>query len=561
MSRWNTAPRTGVRSPISTTSEGETTALGGGGFSRDPKSELFTLAVSNLVSEKGTFHEGGAERDARFNALVHQVALDDVVWFAKFLVFLRNVANMRSASIVAAVEGARALLLAKRGGGRQLIETAVQRADEPGDALAYWVNTYGRTGHQVPKPIKRGLADAVVRLWNERSYAKWDGANSAYRFADVLQIIHPEPKAAWQEALFKHILAERYSDTEVVPDELLPVLRARRALLATPADSRRQVTAGQLSEAGMTWEAYSGWLGGEMDARAWETIIPSMGYMALLRNLRNFDKAGISRQVQREVEDKLTDPEQVARSRQFPLRFLSAYRATATADVVTAWGPAIEQALNLSVQNIPTLQGRTLIMVDLSQSMYDGKLSDSSDLTWADAASVFGAALALRTKSDLYTFGSASTEYPQAIRRIRVPDRGSILPLVRNMTEEVVHFPGYAPIKGMGGTDTPLALRSALALDTGGKPYDRIVILTDEQYQQYGSWRTAAHDVDTVLSAFPNPVYTWNLAGYRVAQTRGGQRKRHTFAGLTDGAFRLIPLIEAGEHQDWSALFAGAIGN
>jgi hypothetical protein len=193
--------------------------------------------------------------------------------------------------------------------------------------------------------------------------------------------------------------------------------------------------------------------------------------------------------------------------------------------------------------------------------MYDGKLSDSSDLTWADAASVFGAALALRTKSDLYTFGSASTEYPQAIRRIRVPDRGSILPLVRNMTEEVVHFPGYAPIKGMGGTDTPLALRSALALDTGGKPYDRIVILTDEQYQQYGSWRTAAHDVDTVLSAFPNPVYTWNLAGYRVAQTRGGQRKRHTFAGLTDGAFRLIPLIEAGEHQDWSALFAGAIGN
>ena len=32
-----------------------------------------------------------------------------------------------------------------------------------------------------------------------------------------------------------------------------------------------------------------------MDAEAWEAVIPSMGVMALVRNLRNFDQAGIAR--------------------------------------------------------------------------------------------------------------------------------------------------------------------------------------------------------------------------------------------------------------------------
>jgi hypothetical protein len=36
-------------------------------------------------------------------------------------------------------------------GARQIVDSVLQRGDEPGEALAYWTATYGRA---VPKPVK-----------------------------------------------------------------------------------------------------------------------------------------------------------------------------------------------------------------------------------------------------------------------------------------------------------------------------------------------------------------------------------------------------------------------
>ena len=49
-----------------------------------------------------------------------------------------------------------------------------------------------------------------------------------------------------------------------------------------------------------------------------------MGYMALLRNLRNFIEKGVKEDSIQYVIDRLTNPEQVERSKQFPFRFYSA---------------------------------------------------------------------------------------------------------------------------------------------------------------------------------------------------------------------------------------------
>jgi hypothetical protein len=71
----------------------------------------------------------------------------------------------------------------------------------------------------------------------------------------------------------------------------------------------------------MTHEILGGCLHGEMDAKAWEAIIPSIPIFALAKNLQNFDEAGISDRVAEQVCAKLSDPEVVARSRMFPFRF------------------------------------------------------------------------------------------------------------------------------------------------------------------------------------------------------------------------------------------------
>ena len=54
---------------------------------------------------------------------------------------------------------------------RQVVDSVLLRADEPGELLAYWTSAYGRN---IPKPVKRGVADAVRRLYNEQSLLKYD---------------------------------------------------------------------------------------------------------------------------------------------------------------------------------------------------------------------------------------------------------------------------------------------------------------------------------------------------------------------------------------------------
>jgi hypothetical protein len=95
-----------------------------------------------------------------------------------------------------------------------------------------------------------------------------------------------------------------------------------------------------------------------MDARAWQAVIPTMGYMALLRNLRNFDEAGVPDEVAERVAASLADPGQVTRSRQLPMRFLSAHRAALS----LRWGAALERALTASLSHIPCCAGLALRM-------------------------------------------------------------------------------------------------------------------------------------------------------------------------------------------------------
>ena len=93
-----------VRSAIKTVGKPTTrTFEGARALVRDPKSELFLLAITNMVGE-ATFYEGADARDERFVELIHQVTNEDPVWMQRFVPWLRNDALMRSAAVVAAAE-------------------------------------------------------------------------------------------------------------------------------------------------------------------------------------------------------------------------------------------------------------------------------------------------------------------------------------------------------------------------------------------------------------------------------------------------------------------------
>ena len=528
MSKFNTTTRArpAVSSPVTTerTASGRTFE-GGAGYARDVKSELFLLAVTNMVGEQ-TFYETGAQRDDRYEQLVQQSTLADPEWTARMLGWLRGEGNLRSAALVGAAVFAKTRLDADLAGlSRQVVASVLQRPDEPGELLAYWTSRYGRA---VPKPVKRGVADAVQRLYTERALLKYDTDSKGYRFADVLELVHATPSAPWQGDLFKHAIDRRHGRDNPIPS-VLGTLIQRKELMDLEPRLRGSVLRASVPElfagAGMTWEALAGWLQGPMDARAWEAIIPSMGYMSLLRNFRNFDEAGVSDEVAAEVAAKLADPNQVARSRQLPMRFLSAYRAAPS----LRWSWALQKAITHSLANVPQLPGRTLVLVDTSGSMHAGFSKDGTLMRW-DAAALFGIALASRcATADVVSF-SGGGYYGNAMSSKVFPLHAgeSLLRSLTRWTDD-----GYFL---NGGTDTPGAIRRHY------QGHDRVVILTDEQ--------AGRGDVDAALPGNA-AMYTWNLAGYQLGHAPSGFANRHTFGGLTDAAFKMIPLLEAGRNAAW----------
>lgn len=555
MARFNTTshraipPVATTTSPIATVTATPNTRTfeGAPGWTRKPQGELFLLATGAFLDGKGSFYESGAQQDARLRKLVTKVALEDRQWTLDFATWLRGPGNIRSAAIMFAADVVKVSLDAgvHDGRNRRIIDAVCRRPDEPGELLAYWTANYGRV---IPKPVKRGLADAVRRLYNSKALLKYDTASHAYRFGDVLNLVHaaPDPDKSWQGDLFQYALDRRHNPDTATPPAADPILTAHRELMALPVEERRPLVVGpggadRLATAGMTWEALAGWLQGPMDKAVWEAQIPSMRMMALLRNLRNFDQAGVSDEFAQRIIDQLTNPDVIAKSQQFPFRFLAAYRATKEAGSLR-WAYPLEQALNHSLSNVPSLGGRTLILVDRSPSMFPGQgyyAPNETDrrlgISRADQAAIFGCALALRAENaTLVEFGFGSNV-------ITVPKGASVLPLVDRFTM-------------ISGTDIPSAVKNHY------DNHDRVVVITDEQTRAGyfpSNWSSYQHTQgmpETAIDALVPlnvPVFMWNMAGYKASAMPSGSKARFTLGGLTDKAFTLIPLLESGARGVW----------
>jgi 60 kDa SS-A/Ro ribonucleoprotein len=242
-------------------------------------------------------------------------------------------------------------VLSKTGRGKPLVADTVarvvQRADEMGELLSiYWRN--GRK--MVPAQMRNGLARAFAKF-DEYQLAKYD-RDGTVKLRDVLRLVRPKPADEAQCALWK---------------------RVKDRTLETPD----------------TWEVALS--GGADKGEAFTRLLQEgkLGYLALLRNLRNMAQAG--------VDEGLVKAAIVARKggaqRVLPFRYVAAARAA------PQYEPAIDQALCEAIGEMPVLLGRTVVLVDVSGSM-EAKLSGKSDMRRVDAA----AALASIIPGDVRVF-------------------------------------------------------------------------------------------------------------------------------------------------------------
>lgn len=386
---------------------GQTLAVSANGnlqFKKEPLQMLYELTVSTMFGKGNQLNSADALIKRLKDQLRQVVDAGEYDFIANLAIHARTEMNVRTVPIVVVVEFAKALsdkrqgiadaiksleaqLAALRkakkgtaavvaqltelrerhdaltfGNMRQLVADVIQRADQITDLYAYALQVFGGK-NKVPMAIKRGVADAFNKF-NEYSFAKYNRAG-AVKLRDVLRIVHPVADTAEKGMIFKKIM----EDT-----------------LSVPYTWETELSANGQKPAG---EKLS-------DKDIWTQLVTSgkVGYMALLRNLRNIHQAGLDSDVLKKyVLDVIADPERVAKSKQLPYDFMEAYKIVKPLDAKLA--TAVSKAIDASVSNIPKMGEKVWLIVD-----YSGSMGSETQETSAIAGGIFLASALLKANAD-----------------------------------------------------------------------------------------------------------------------------------------------------------------
>lgn len=474
-------------------------------YALTPELELYSAVVTAGLSD--TFYEKADTRLARIQDLMLK---NDPEFVAKLAIYARTEMYMRSIPMVLAVE------LAKLNSGNGLVAKTVngvvKRADEITEILAYYQMANGRTGvkklNKLSKQVQKGLSESFNRF-DEYQFAKYN-READIKLRDALFIVHPKAKDEAQQAVFNRIAADE---------------------LAVPYTWETELSAlGQLKYESEKAKAAA------FNAK-WEELIDSnkVGYMALMRNLRNILEAKVSVAHVRKVCDYLSNETAVANSKQLPFRFLAAYREVKllSSEFVTMVLNALEDAVVASVKNLKGFdeETRVLIACDVSGSMQK-PVSAKSKVLLFDIGLMLG--MLMQSKCKRVVTGMFGDSW----KVINMPNRA-----VLNNVQE------YYKREGEVGYATN-GYKVIDDLVDRNVVMDKVMLFTDCQM-----WNTKADGASLEKSwkaykaIAPNAkLYLFDLAGYGTTPVSVQKNDVCLIAGWSDKVFDVLQAIENGEN-------------
>ncbi len=518
---------------------------------KPPTNEFALYCAAACALLENQYYRSGDQQKLDLIALADAC---DPEFVGKLALYLREEMHLRSVPLFLI-----GTLIRRRAIRKEFVTGVIQRADEIKELVAAWLEVEKLGGRAktslrpVPSAVRKGLADAFNKF-NAFQYRKYNRRDTeAITFKDVLQLVHPQPKDADMSDTFLRILD------------------------------------GTLEPVG-TWETlYSACESDSAKASVWYDLLHEgkLPYMAALRNIRNilelkaqrvprvkaqYRQSGLSQYPFQDIKqvlgiegealdaetDKVEtskidetidkwchligDPDAVRRSKQFPFRWLSAYRMLKTSglDVPLSVFRALEAALQASVDNIPSVErfkeGKTLIACDASGSM-SALLSGNSKLQYCDVAYVLGSLLAHYAPNNV-TVGVFGDKW-QAVNLVH----GGILHNIENLKNTHVGC----------STNGHLAVEWAFREN---RHFDTLVFFTDCQL-----WNSVPYSSGTLSRAMadywnkvnPNArVYVFDLAGYGNSPLDLVHRNVFMISGWSDHIFKVLADVERGELPFWT---------
>lgn len=470
----------------------------GGGSSFELKDEfkLLTGVLTTFFNEPKYYGDTSKELVDTAREMIEK----DPEFVAKLACYARNEFHMRTISQVLAAEvahGAKGSQII-----RKMTRRVIERPDDMCNILAYYLDTFGdrKNGNPITRGLRRGIADTFPRF-DEYQLAKYRGIGNKVKLRDALLISRPKPQNDEQADLWKRLI----TDTLKTPE-------TRETILSSKGQSKD----------------------------TWTDLIRSkkLGYMATLRNLRNILSNDVSREDIKAVANYISNERAVKNSKQLPFRFLSAYREIGKglrhSEILM---DALEEAMEISVENLPKLNGTTLLTADISGSM-TSSLSSRSKIRYMDVGCL------LMSIAGKFCDDPITSCFGDRFSTISLPKRVGILEGMRRIETEgqkvgwLTHL--WTAIEWLIRTKTMV---------------DRIVVFSDMQaYDNSVGYVRNTNSVQTLLNKYKkevNPnvwIHSIDLSGYGDTKIIADKRT-NLIAGWSEKVMHFIKLAESAEGE------------
>lgn len=447
-------------------------------YKMNDKELLMTQVLTTFFNESKFYGDNSNELIATAVNLINK---GESKFVANLTRYARKEMHLRS------VSHALACVIANNNNSKEYTKTVlkdvIERADDITEILACYLNMYGKP---IPNALKKALAENMNKF-DAYSFKKYNGGDKAVKFKDVLKLVHAKPVNKEQELIFNQILNDN-----------LPNIQ--------------------------TWETELSKNGN--NEQSWETLIENnkLGYMAMLRNLRNIinaDPKNIDK-----VYEKLSDKNAVLHSKQLPFRFFAAYKELENVNKAgSKVFDTLETAIEYSVDNMQKLKGTTVIAIDISGSM-SCNVSNKSTISCADLSALLGVlASKICDNALVYTFN-------WELHKKNISSKDGILSKIKEISET------------NGGTRLDLPLQNMI--DNKIKA-DRLIIVSDNVINSgWGGYKGTCQSLADKYRNTINEnlwVHAIDLQGYGTQQFLG--KNTNIIAGWSEKVLDFIGLAES----------------
>jgi hypothetical protein len=478
----------------------------GVGYILNPKIELISILMTGIDNK---YYENETDREIRLRNLINEISIKDPIFVAKALIYARSVAGQRSVTHLGAAIFAKHIsnnpigskFYSKRD-RKQNRGGIIYRLDDMLEiSCAYQARNAGKP---FSNAIKKGFK-AALESADEYELAKYQAKNRDLSLVDIVNLVHPKPSKQ-MAPVFAKLMKGELKQFNTVEDKNTTAGQEVAA----------KVKSGKITKAEAAVEL------AQAKEDNYTELIQSrkIGYLALLRNLRNILKTSNNTQLVKDACSLLTDTKMIKQSLVFPHQIdlaleimLDEFGASKAMPFIKALNDAYEIAIPNLTELFPA--GRTAVVFDSSGSMSTPiqlvNKKHGSEAAIAKAA-LIAATLAKGIGADVYHFADRCDEI-----------KFNPLDTVNTLKNQFLNKQGSV---GYG-----TAFQSIMTkLDN---KYDRVFVISDMQ----------GRDMLERANHKNLHVYSIDIAGYGTTMFKPGN-KVYSLFGYSADIYELVSKVE-----------------